>query len=339
METRVRWWQAALLLTLSAGVVVLVLELTARTLSWRMGKGFWSRPHSFESAFFVTYDWPPPLIHGDRGTFRTGQSVRRTKAPGEWRVVCLGGSTTVNARNLEGLTYTREVQAALRQRFPERRLWVLNAGADAFSSAHSLTNLALRVLDFEPDVVTVLHNINDLSARRFGDRMLPDYSNKYLDDAFLAYEHRGGVGGAVFRVSRGAQMLKWRLSTLKRMLERSSRGHGVRDPERGAALFERNLRSIVAVTRAHGARPLLITQAHADGEARAEDGAFRRYNDVVRRLGAETATPVVDLGASLSGRAELFLDPVHLTAEGVRAIARELEPALAAVLESGEGAD
>ncbi|MEM8997271.1 MAG: GDSL-type esterase/lipase family protein [Acidobacteriota bacterium] len=328
MVRRTRWWQALLMIAASLSLVFVILELAARTYSWHLGKGFWARPHAFESAFFTTYDWPPPLIDGDLGTFRAGQTVSMTKPPGELRVICLGGSTTVNARNRGGLTYSLELQAALRDRLGDGVV-VLNAGADAFSTAHSLANLSLRLLDFEPDVVTVLHNINDLTARHFGDDLEPDYSNKYLDDAFLSYHHRGGFGGAVFRFSRSAQMLKWRVTVLRRALERTSRGAGVRDPARGPRLFERNLRSILAVARAHGARPILMTQAHRRPEAEAEGGTFVHYNDITRRLGRSSQTPVVDLAAALSGREDLFLDDVHFTGEGVRAVAAELTPTVA----------
>lgn len=334
-----RWWQAALIAGVSLLLLVLVLELAARAYSWHLGKGFWSRPHSFESAFFVTYDWPPPIIDGGRGTFRTGQVVPMAKPDGELRVVCLGGSTTVNARNVEGLTYSRELQSALRQRLEiEGEIYVLNAGGDAFSSAHSLANFSLRLLDFEPDVVTVLHNINDLTARDFGSEILPDYSNKYLADAFLAYEHRSGLGGAVFRLSRGAQMLKWRLAILRRTLERTTRSRGVSNPEYGARTFERNLRSIVALARAHGVRPVLITQAHRELEHEAEGGPdFQRFNDITRQLGRELDVAVVDLAAALSGRSELFIDNVHWTSDGIRAVTAELVEPLSAALSAQTG--
>ncbi|MEM6793077.1 MAG: GDSL-type esterase/lipase family protein [Acidobacteriota bacterium] len=323
-----RWWQALLLITAAVVVCGLVVELAARAVSFSMGKGFWSRPHSFESAFFVTYDWPPPLIEGERGTFRDGQTLAMRKAPGELRVICLGGSTTVNARNAEGLTYSGVLQETLAPRFEDHSLQILNAGGDAFASAHSLANLSLRLVHFEPDVVTVLHNINDLTATYYGTHLLPDYSNKYLDDTFLAYEHRGGFGGSLFRVSRGLQMLKWRWTFLRTTLEPSSRGPGVANPDLGLKVFKSNLTSIVAVSRAHGARPILLTQAHRDGEESAEGGRFRLYNAAVRRVAEEQGAAWVDLSQSLSGHEPYFLDAVHFTSPGVRAVAREIEPVL-----------
>ncbi|MEO1083872.1 MAG: hypothetical protein AAFY88_06490, partial [Acidobacteriota bacterium] len=106
MAIRTRWWQALLMFTVSLCLILITLELAARTYSWQLGKGFWTRPHAFESAFFTTYDWPPPLIDGELGTFRAGQTIGMTKGAGELRVITLGGSTTVNARNRDGLTYS-----------------------------------------------------------------------------------------------------------------------------------------------------------------------------------------------------------------------------------------
>lgn len=325
----------ALLVVVSLLVVFVVVEVAARTYSWSQGKGFWSRPRAFVSPFFVTYDWPPPIAAGDRGMFRGEREVSRAKPSGGLRVVALGGSTTVNARNEEGLTYPNELESALRARFEGRTVEVLNSGGDAFSTAHTLTNLSLRVVDFDPDVVIVYHAINDLSVVQFGDAVASDYANKYLDDAFLAYEHRGGVGGTVFRMSRAAQLLKWRLRVLRQALETSSRRGSMPDAEvaRAADLFERNLRSIVAVGREHGIEVVLATQAHREGDD-GESQLMRRFNDRTRAL-ADRAR-VVDVARAMGGRAELFLDPVHLTSDGVRLLAATLAPEVERALRASE---
>src|SRR5688500_7653092 len=96
---------AALLFSLV--ICGICIELGARAYSWSIGKGFWSRPHAFESVFFVTYDWPPPSIVGDVGMFKDGQTVPRSKPPGELRVIAAGGSTTVNDHSPAGLRHNR----------------------------------------------------------------------------------------------------------------------------------------------------------------------------------------------------------------------------------------
>jgi lysophospholipase L1-like esterase len=328
----VSWRQKALLLATSLLFCFLGLELAARSYSWWLGKGFWSRPHSFESPFFVTYDAPVPYFDGEMAIFRHGVAIPLKKPAGELRVICLGGSTTVNVAARPAENYTRLAEERLRRDHPGQRIVVLEAGGDAFSTAHAVANLGLRLLALEPDVVTLLENVNDLTAQKFGARLAPDYANKYLDDAFLAYEHRGGLGGAILRGSRAAQMLKWRLSLLKTTLEKSSRGGTVVNPEDGRAAFRRNLLTFVAVARAHGVSPILITQSHRQGEAAAFGGEFLEYNRLVRAVAAEQGVPLADAAPELSGRPELFVDEVHMNAAGLAELEQRVGPAISAEL-------
>lgn len=320
--------QAFLLVTTSLLLCFFALELAARCYSYWIGKGFWSRPHAFESPFFVTYDSPVPYFEGDSAVFRHGVQIPLVKQRDELRVVCLGGSTTVNTRALPEENYTRLAEAALAPTFPGRRVRVLETGGDAFSTAHSLVNFSLRVLAVDPDVATLLHNINDLTAQQFGDRLQPDYANKYLDDAFLAFEHRDGFGGLLMRASRAAQMLRWRFRLLRQTLEKSSHDGQVENPEDGRKVFRRNLLTFVATARAHGVLPVLITQSHSSGEGAAFNGEFLVYNDLVRQVAREHSCPLVDAAPLLSGRPDLFVDDVHMNGQGLAELAQLLTPVL-----------
>ncbi len=305
-----------------------VVEVGARTYSWAIGRGFWSRPHAFESVFFVTYDWPPPSIHGDVGMFKDGQTVPRAKPARELRVIAAGGSTTVNDQNPEGLRHNQILEERFKNRIPSFDVRVLNAGGDAFSTAHTLVNFSLRLLDFEPDVLLVAHNINDLTALDYGDTLLPDYSNKYLSDTFLAFEHRQGIGGGILQMSRSLQFLRWRWNWFRVAMEYSSRRDQRHDPEQGKKLFRRNLESIVAIARQHGVRVILLTEA----THRREQDDFAAYNEEIRHIGRVANVPVADADAAMSGRQELFVDPVHMSAAGVTELSDVIEPVLEATL-------
>jgi lysophospholipase L1-like esterase len=108
----------------------------------------------------------------------------------------------------------------------------------------------------------------------------------------------------------------------------------VDNPEDGRAAFRRNLVSFVALARAHGAVPILITQAHRAGEKEAFGGEFLAYNELAREVAAATGTPLVDAAPELSGHPEFFVDDVHMNAAGLAALEARLEPALAAALAS-----
>ncbi len=192
---RVTWRQAAGLVAVSLLFGFLLLELGARTYSWHLGKGFWSRPHSFDSPFFVTYDPPMPLFRRHGGRVPARRAVADPEAGGR-AAGDLPGRLDHGQRGGQGprRTTPRWPRPRCGMQLPGRPLRVLEGGGDAFATSHSVVNFALRLSALEPDVVTLLHNINDLTAQHFGDRLTPDYANKYLDDAFLAYEHRGGFG-------------------------------------------------------------------------------------------------------------------------------------------------
>jgi lysophospholipase L1-like esterase len=119
-------------------------------------------------------------------------------------------------------------------------------------------------------------------------------------------------------------------------------------PPAAVAVFERNLRSIIAVARAHGARVLLVPQpleVRAGSEARDIEwieawcpgltmaGARRglsRYADVMRRL---ASTPDVLLMEAFAGPAPAgdFADACHFSPAGSDRFARRL----ATFLQSG----
>ncbi|MGD9901867.1 MAG: SGNH/GDSL hydrolase family protein [Vicinamibacterales bacterium] len=305
-------------------VSFVVLEVGARAYSWSIGRGFFARPHTFESPFFVTYDWPAPSMTGGIGTFKDGRQVPRIKPDGELRVVCIGGSTTLSDQNPEGLRTNQLLEARFRDRLAPRTVTVLNAGGDGFSTAHTLVNFSLRVLDFDPDVLVVLHNINDLTVLDYGDEVQSDYANKYLSDTFLAFEHRQGVGSWLLRSSRMMQLLRWRVTVLKSALESSTQNQARLDVNRGRRLFRRNLESLVAVARQHGVEVILLTM----GQTGQLGAPFARYNDEIRGAAGDNGVALVDADRALSGRAELFLDPVHLSAKGVTAMAALVDPTL-----------
>jgi lysophospholipase L1-like esterase len=94
-----------------------------------------------------------------------GDEISIPKPAGQFRIACLGGSTT----------YTSDVKD-YRQSYPyllEEYLraqghvdvTVVNAGAGSWSSWESLINFQLRVLDLDPDLIIVYHGINDISPR------------------------------------------------------------------------------------------------------------------------------------------------------------------------------
>jgi lysophospholipase L1-like esterase len=323
-----------LLALVSLAVVLVTLEIGVRTYAWLTGRGFWENPRDFVSPFFTIDGWPAPYRDGDVFEFREGERVPAAKAPGEIRVVCLGGSTTLRGRDAEGISYPHELGVRLAERFPGRVVRVLNAGQNAYSSAHSLVNLALRVLDVEPDVVTVYEDINDLSVNWFGSGATSDYANKYLTTHYLGWHHRTGLLADLGRASRLVRVVDNRLE----LFRFEARDYDpARDYRPGLRYFERNLRSIVAVARAQGVDVVLGTQA-ARSSMRTSTG-FMAYNQVTRDVAARMDVPLAEVADAVVDDA-LFVDDVHNTSPGARAVAARWVEPVAGVIErrlAGQG--
>jgi lysophospholipase L1-like esterase len=243
------------------------------------------------------------------------------KAPGEIRVICFGGSTTVDWR--AGISYPQILEERLKDTAQGRSVRVLNAGGDGFSSAHTLVNLALRNLDVRPDVITVYHNINDLSVRRFGKEVVSDYGNKYKTDFYLGMRHRTGALAALTKVSRLARHAVSSINAL-RFPEEEERSH---PHEIGLRYFEANLRSIVALAREHGIRAVLATQAARKEVREATD--FAAYNDAVRKIAREEGVELIDVAAAVTDDSLFLPDGIHCTRAGVEAVAAVFQGPLA----------
>lgn len=97
-----------------------------------------------------------------------------------FRVLCLGGSTTRNVRLDTMDRYPSVLHQILNKKFPNKKIEVLNAGMDWYTSKHTNINYTLYTRNFQPDVVVVMHGINDL-YRSFSPKSLAvgEYKSDY----------------------------------------------------------------------------------------------------------------------------------------------------------------
>lgn len=292
------------------------LELSARVYSWKVGKGFIEKPKSFTSVFFTLYDWPAPFFDQDYFVFKKNERVRKEKEKNEIRIICFGGSTTLNERNIGGLSYSELLESKLKREFPKAKIRVLNAGGDGFSSSHTLVNFVLRCLPLDPDIVTFYHNINDLSANFYGERILSDYSNKYMSDDFLAYRFRSGIFGTLTHFSF---FFRWVNSKTKYF--RTRKIDYSKDFSLGKITFQNNLKSFFSIARDRGIFAAFGTQA---GNSKIRDRrGFLEYNSLIREFASRNKIPLFDLERYLM-QDRFFVDQVHFSEEGVRLAAEEI---------------
>ena len=292
--------------------------------------------------------------HHDRRGFR-GRSGPVPKPAGEFRIACLGGSTTYGS-TVEAAeeAYPAQLQAELRRRTP-RNVRVVNAGASGWASLESLINLETRVLDLDPDLVIVYDNINDVLAR------LVWPPKAYQGDQSGSLLHSAGLDAGVpwpqqltlvriFLVATGRIRSHLDLAeSLGRIAPTLYYFHFVQQKTAGSypseffrkvpaesmlaanppRFFRRNLESLVAVARAHGVVPVLATFAWSekvtsDPALTSPEivAAMREHNEVLRAIGRERQVPVYDFAAEMPDDPHLFVGALHMTVEGSRVQAR-----------------
>ena len=290
-----------------------------------------------------------------------GDNFPQAKPRSEFRIACLGGSTTYSAAVLDYReTYPFALERALGGAgFTNVR--VINAGSAGWSSLESLINLQFRVLSTSPDLILVYHGINDVHPRLVWppERYLADNSGKRVPNVSALVvagplEHRTLLRSLLIRTERIQPHSSFRRtvdnaadSYYGDLFEKQWRSGSYPDGkfrEVSAAEmfranppvhFRRNLQNIVAVARRHDVVPVLMTFAFLPGVKGMPHVSSQEYltalaesNSVVRQVAAEEGVALIDLERRFPRDPEMFADGIHMTPPGQRAraliIAREL---------------
>lgn len=345
-----------ILLVLGSLLVSLLLgEAGIRTYDAVRGAGFFAgrrnslaRPKPILP--FLTFGFP--LYKDDAGrryiSSRHGELYPLKKAAGIVRIVAFGGSTTedIDVMKAHGTHYPRELEKRLRQCTGRDGVEVINVGNSAYATPHALILLSLHVLSWEPDIVILSENINDLTAAYF-PHFVSDYSNKYSHPSLGMpdFSEHDSLANRLFQHSE----LYWAVKELlvarrlrnddKSRIRRAS--YGNEPPAEARDVFKRNLRSFVVLAKSRGIKVVLGTQPlERSREYFERHVAYKPYNDIVtyplhdefirhhesynraiKEVATEEGASWVDNDAAFRGDSALFTDYVHYTLEGVRRLA------------------
>jgi lysophospholipase L1-like esterase len=273
------------------------------------------------------------------------RDVAVPKPEGTYRIVCEGGSTTFDLLSPDDAgTWPARLGRLLRPRAD-----VVNAGFPGWTSLESLVSLETRDLDLQPDLVVVFSGVNDLQPAGHVP-FAPDYTAGHAE---ILPRVTGVVPVPLSLVSR-LVFVEWLRGRLKaRDAPEGGEGYAPsyewtggpkRDdiPAEAVAVYERNLRSTIAVAASGGARTLLVAQkARLRAGREASDrvwlegwtpgltptgylAGLARYNAVARRLGDEGIALFLDPFAGEAFGDAHFQDPVHFSPAGSELFAKSL---------------
>lgn len=368
---------------LVALAICLVLVVTAEfTLAWvaplpdpyaaqRRMPGFIPSAHEPQQLYRIVIEPNLPgvdPVHDNRvNEFSTnnlgfrGDDLVRPKPADELRIFTVGGSTMECIVLDDSRDPSRLLQGTLDALLGARDVRVYNAGKSGDRSYDHLAMVSQRIAHLEPDVLVIFAGVNDLLAGLFGvDYLHLEARQMGSRDLlkFLAGEsqlyRRFYAAARRFR-RRTAREIQETIEFETNYAEKAALQRSfpaIETPPRvDLNSYATNLRSILAVGRAAGARVVFMTQpttwnSKVDPEASQwhwmrlrqggiyredlMDAALERYNDVMRDLAATEHVQLVDLAATMPKSLEFFYDDVHFNDAGARAAAA----ALAAQLET-----
>ena len=240
-----------------------------------------------------------------------------------------------------------------------------NAGRSGNNTLHSLNVLLNKVVNLKPDIVVMMHNINDLAILMYDKsywnnnpsrspliekkpnfktvgkdleetfHLVRDLTFPYLSRAIKGMFRSGKKsGGDEFKAVRGRK-----ITIDQAMLVRE---------------FSLNLHTFINICRARGIIPVLMTQPsrltdHPDplikkmmhslkvsqgityGEFK---GAFDRLNQTIREVGAKNRVLVIDLARQIPAVRENICDVAHFNDHGSRLVAARIAAQLKPLISS-----
>ena len=351
------------LLVLSLLTTFLSLELILRTYDMARGHGFFSETRSWIAKGVGTIR---PFRTFGLDLYRSQDGKRLISSchgelftiekPGDtFRIVVFGGSTTENRYSFKnaGVHYPLALQAKLRESLGTNRIEVINVAYTAYATPHSLILFELDAISWQPDLVIVSHNINDLLAS-YWPAFTFDYSNKYQYRYYLPdVESVYTASNILFQRSELYWLVRSRMRKLAGYPEIRRRSYGSAPPQLAVEVFKRNLGSFIAIAKHEGIRVVLGNQSLQPSEDYFKRHmAFKSYNSIVtypihdefvhhhrafneamRHVAEDAGVLFVDNDSVLGGNREFFVDFIHYTPDGVDVLASNYAESLKSVVQ------
>lgn len=250
-------------------------------------------------------------------------------------IFCLGGSTTEfrdgNNRDWPGL-----LEKELHKDESLEKVKVYNLGKQWYSSQHILINYILNLRQYNPDIIIIMENINDLLHNAdfswlSNGEFREDYGN-FLGPLtrFIKY---GSFGEYFFKTIDG-------LWYEKRPVEIETNNFP------GLKSFERNLKTLISLAKLDGTTVILMTQPnlYKDSMSDAEISSLgmiqgeaigngkkwavatgrngmKLYNDKIREIASSEGVNLIDLELAVPKSLDYFYDDVHYQSKAYDVIA------------------
>ena len=272
-----------------------------------------------------------------------GPEIETPKPQGRVRIAFIGASTTFCAEvSGDSAVWPHLVVEQLRAAYPEASFDYVNGGVPGYGVGSSLKNLRHRVAMHRPDIIVIYHATNDLSGEM---RKL------------AAAQGLGEAADSVRQSWFERHSLLWELVVKNlrvRDAQRQAAHAGARrlavDPAGIGAEFQLELGLLAKESAGVASRVAIATfstrlrlEQTPEQQSQAAVSAFvympfmsldgllagyARYNQIIRQVAAAEGALLIDGEHAIPGDAAHFVDTIHFTDAGSRAMAERVTRAL-----------
>ncbi|MGC9503058.1 SGNH/GDSL hydrolase family protein [Baaleninema sp.] len=279
-----------------------------------------------------------------------GEEIIQPKPEGEFRIVCIGGSTTYTTRVDDyRLSYPDLLEKELQER-GYTNVNVVNAGVPGWESWNFLIDFELRTLDLDPDMIIVYSGYNDFKPRVVepesykGDnsgRAAPmiervympgwlEYSTLYRIVAILSGWMEPHTSYNTINSSPKSYLAdefhdqledgtyptdEFEEMTVQEILQANP-----------PIYYQRNIENIVAIAQSRNIKVMLATMAlfsqRPDIDQRAGSPEYQfaiaEHNQVLKNIAQRRNVSLLDFAATFPRQEQYYDDGVHVTEAGSR---------------------
>lgn len=287
----------------------------------------------------------------------TGEPIEASKPRNAFRIFTLGGSTTLGTGLTYEDSYPVKLEKKLQEKYPDMKIEVQNAASHWYTSMHSVINYEFRVRKFNPDLIIVLHAVNDL-CRSFTPRKWC-LKNQYQGD----YSHYLGPLIGLVRARLYFPFSRFLLfEKVDRLFDKEASIESLDRAKVLSILTPVEVKDFKSLNTFENCMDLLIELVKMDNHSVIvcsepfiynkqtsveedeslyfsfllceENGHYpnlesmirgmEMFNEAVSRVATANNVPYVDLAGCVPKDHEYFLDDVHMTKEGTEIAAQTL---------------
>jgi len=261
---------------------------------------------------------------------------------GTFTIFCLGGSTT-EFKDKQGRGWTDRLEEDLQKEFNTDTIKVYNLGRQWYTTLHTLINYEANLRTLKPDVIIVMHAINDLLHNA-------DFS--YLSHGPFRNDY-GHFYGPLNRIITEKDLPSLIGKVFDHLWYFKPRQVIDQDAFPGIVPFAGNLNTLIDLAEKDGVKVILMTQPSLYKEGITEQEkeqlrmlnyeavgpekqwsyssvyrGFMLYNLKTSEIAESRHLPLIDLDARIPKTTEYFDDDVHYTVHGFDLVAQQIFQAL-----------